>query len=109
MVYIEFLTVIFSSCERTSVMSLPSETVFVVYNYNYELSLKRKDPVMNTLTIPIKIMKFCAPDYPQRFHWSHMMPDKLNLMTLNNDMELKPNTIANFFEDLEDHGEGGPV
>ena len=57
--------------------------------------------MLNSLPIAMKIMKFCAPgNDPQRFHWSHMTCEKLNLMTLalNNDVELKPNNIANFWK-----------
>ena len=70
-------------------------------NPNVEKS-KRKDSELNSLAKAMKIMKFCAPDNdpPQRFHWSHMTREKLNLMSiaLNNDVELKPNNIANFWK-----------
>ena len=62
---------------------------------------KRKDPVKNMLAIVMKVMKFCAPENDvQRFHWSHMTCQKMNLLALalNNDVELKASSIANFWK-----------
>ena len=65
---------------------------------------KWKDSLFNLLAIAMKIIKFCVPgNDPQHFLWSHMTCEKLNRMTLalNNDVELKPTSITNYWKTVK--------